>query len=183
MAITTTDHLTIEEFRTRYAEEKPYYEYWFGEAVQKSVPTWLHGLLQLIVCEFLTRAGYRAGPEVELRIDPDWQPKPDVVAALVVEHPYPTKPVDVVVEIISPEDRMNRVFEKCHQYVRIGICKIFVMDPQLHYAWEWSVQTENLERLSTMLLPNGQQIVVADLWNELDRRSNTSGELNSKHEQ
>jgi hypothetical protein len=29
-------------------------------------------------------------------------------------------------------------------------------------------------------LPNGQRIVVADLWNELDRRSNASGELNSK---
>lgn len=57
MAISTTDRLSVEEFRTRYAEEKPYHEYWFGEAVQKSAPTWLHGLLQLIVCEFLTRAG------------------------------------------------------------------------------------------------------------------------------
>jgi hypothetical protein len=48
------------------------------------------------------------------------------------------------------------------------------MDPQLHYAWEWSVQIENLERVSTMLLPNGQQIVIADLWNDLDRRCNAS---------
>jgi Uma2 family endonuclease len=172
MLRTASDYFTIDEFRVRFAEEKPYYEYWFGEAVQKSVPTWLHSLLQLIVCEFLTRAGYRAGPEIELRIDPDWQPKPDVVAALVVEHPYPTKPVDVVVEIISPEDRMNRMFEKRQQYARIGIRKIFVMDPQLHYAWEWNAETENLERVSTMLLLNGEHIGVAELWNELDHRSN-----------
>jgi hypothetical protein len=92
MATIASNLLTLEEFRNRYADAKPYYEYWFGEAIQKSVPTWLHCLLQAILTEFLTRAGYRAGPELELRIDSDWQPKADVAAALTVEHPYPTKP-------------------------------------------------------------------------------------------
>ena len=45
---TAIDLLSVEEFRQRYADEKPYYEYWFGEAVQKTVPTWLHSLLQII---------------------------------------------------------------------------------------------------------------------------------------
>ncbi len=167
---TAADLLSLEEFRERYADEKPYYEFWFGEAVQKSVPTWLHSLLQAILTEILNRSGYRSGPEIELRIDPEWQPKADVVAALVVEHPYPTKPVDVVVEILSPEDRMSRVFEKCRQYARIGISKTFVLDPEFQYAWEWSRMTENLERISVMALPNGRNIVLADVWGELDRR-------------
>ncbi len=162
--------LSLEEFRERYAGEKPYYEFWFGEAVQKSVPTWLHSLLQAILTEILNRSGYRSGPEVELRVDPDWQPKADVAAALVVEHPYPTKPVDVVVEILSPEDRMSRVFEKCRQYSRIGVLKIFVLDPELQYAWEWSRLTENLERTTVMTLPNSRHIDLADVWQELDRR-------------
>ena len=162
--------LTIEEFRERYADDKPYYEYWFGEAIQKSVPTWLHSLLQAILTEFLSRAGYRAGPELELRVDPDWQPKPDVAAALVVEQPYPTKPIDVVVEVLSPEDRMSRVFEKCRQYARIGVTGIFVMDPEARYAWQWSRKTANLERIAAMHLSNGGSIVVADIWQELDRR-------------
>jgi hypothetical protein len=34
--------LTLEEFRARYQDQKPYFEYWFGEAIQKTVPTWLH---------------------------------------------------------------------------------------------------------------------------------------------
>jgi Uma2 family endonuclease len=97
-----THLLTLEEFRCRYAEEKPYYEYWFGEAVQKSVPTWLHTLLARILADALDRAGYASGPELELRIDPNWQPKPDVAAALTVEIPYPTKPIDVVAEVLSP---------------------------------------------------------------------------------
>lgn len=166
--------LTLEEFRERYAEEKPYYEYWFGEAVQKSSPTWLHALLQAIVAEFLTRAGYRSGPELQLRIDSDWQPKPDVAAALVVEQPYPTKPIDVVAEILSPDDRMTRVFEKCRQYARIGTKKIFVLDPESKVAWEWNRDTVNLERISAMELPNGHSIALADVWNELDRRAGAS---------
>lgn len=162
--------MTLEEFRCRYAEEKPYYEYWFGEAIQKSVPAWLHTLLARIVADALDRAGYASGPELELRIDPDWQPKADVAAALNIEHPYPTKPIDVVAEVLSPDDRMQRILEKCRQYARIGISAIYVMDPELRYAWEWSRTTENLERISTMALPNGEQIVIADLWQELDLR-------------
>jgi Uma2 family endonuclease len=168
---TATNLLSLEEFRQRYAEEKPYYEYWFGEAIQKSVPTWLHSLLQAILTEVLTRAGYRSAPELELRIDSDWQPKPDVAAALVVEHPYPTKPIDVVAEILSPDDRMSRVFEKCRQYARIGITKIFVLDPESKSAWEWDRGTDNLERILAMNLPNGQSIAIADVWSELDRRA------------
>ena len=163
-----TQTLTLEEFRTRYADEKPYYEYWFGEAVQKSVPTLLHSLLVGILVQFLKLAGYRSGPELELRIDPQWQPKADVAGLSIVELPYPTKPIDVVAEVLSPDDRMMQVYEKCRQYARIGILKIFVLDPQYRYAWEWSRTTENLERISEMQLPNGKPISVQSVWVELD---------------
>ena len=43
--------LTLEEFRRRYAGRKPYYEYWFGEAVQKTAGTWLHSVLQAIAAD------------------------------------------------------------------------------------------------------------------------------------
>ncbi len=171
---TATHLLTLHEFRERYADKKPYYEYWFGEAIQKSVPTWLHGLLQAILTELFTRAGYRTAPELELRIDPDWQPKADVAAALIVEHPYPTRPIDIVVEVLSPDDRMSRTFEKCRQYARIGILKIFVLDPESKSAWEWSRATDNLERVSIMELPNGQMIGMTDVWSELDRRAGSA---------
>ncbi len=163
--------LSLENFRQCYAEEKPYYEYWFGEAVQKSVPTILHVLLVKLLLFALDQAGYESGPELEVRIDPNWQPKADVAAWTEMEGAYPTKPFDVVVEVLSPEDRMQRVIAKCRQYQRIGIRSVFVMDPEFHDAWEWSPSQENLERISAMILPNGQQIAVADLWTELDRRA------------
>jgi Uma2 family endonuclease len=168
---TATHLLTLEEFHARYDGEKPYYEYWFGEAVQKSVPTWLHILLQQIIGDLLTRAGYKAGPELELRIDPQWQPKPDVAGTLIsIPGPYPTQPIDIVAEILSPDDPMTRVYEKCRQYDRIGIGQIFVLDPETRTAWEWSRETHNLERISTMALGNGQKIELETIWDELDRR-------------
>jgi len=88
----TTHRLTLDEFHARYEAEKPYYEYWFGEAVQKSVPTWLHSVLMAVLTDLLHGAGYKTGAELELRIDPGWQPKADVVATLTsIPGPYPTK--------------------------------------------------------------------------------------------
>ena len=165
-----TQLLTLEEFRLRYADEKPYYEYWFGEAIQKAVPTTVHGLLQLILCEILKRLGYRAAPEVELRIDPNWQPKPDVLASLApLERPYPTKPVDLVMEVLSPKDAMSLVHEKCQNYQRIGFQQVFVLDPESRKSWEWSQETQNLERIEALRLTNGKSIELTEVWQELDK--------------
>lgn len=114
--------LTLEDFHHRYAGQKPYYEYWFGEAIQKTVGTRLHGVLQRIIAELLLCAGYKTSTELELRIDPQWEPVPDVAGSLKSIHGrYPTEPVDVVVEILSPGDPMSRLIEKCRNYIRIGI--------------------------------------------------------------
>lgn len=169
---TVAELLTLQEFRERYSDlDKPYYEFWFGEAVRKTVPTWLHAVLQGILCEFLARAGYKTGSELELRIDPEWQPKADVVAsASSIPGPYPEKPVDIVAEVLSPLDPMARVYAKCRQYQRIGIPTIFVLDPHDQNGWQWSAETDNLERISQMDLPNGSRIPLQTLWDELDRR-------------
>ncbi len=35
---TVTQPLSLEEFRSRYRQQKPYFEYWFGEPIQKTMP-------------------------------------------------------------------------------------------------------------------------------------------------
>ncbi len=94
--------LTLQEFRARYAGCKPHFEYWNGEPVQKAMPTWLHSLMQGLTRDLLREAGYKSGVEIELRISEDWEPVPDVIGATRIEQPYPTKPVEIVVEILSP---------------------------------------------------------------------------------
>lgn len=163
-----TQLLTTEEFRSRYAGVKPYLEYWNGEPVQKCMPTSLHILVQFLVTILLREAGYRAFSELELRIDPRWQPVPDVVGALQVEQPYPTKPVDVVVEVLSPEDRMSRVKAKCQKYSEIGIKLVIIIDPQLRYGLEWESQTGRLIETESIVLPNGGTLSLNELWRRLE---------------
>lgn len=116
-------------------------------------------------------AGYRTGSQIELRINPEWQPKPDVIAdAEPLEVPYPTTPVAIVAEVLSPEDPMGRVFEKCRHYERIGISRILVFDPESHTGWEWSRDKKNLERMVALDLPNGHRIAIQSVWDELDPR-------------
>jgi Uma2 family endonuclease len=170
---TAASLLTLEEFNAQYAHEHGV-EYWFGEVVQKGMPTWLHSALQLILGDLFHRLGYAAGSELDLRIDRNWQPRPDVTASLHVEQPYPTKPVDIVAEILS-DDPMTRVFEKCRNYARIGIAQIFVFDPEARMAWEWSRQTENLERIETLRLGNGASAPVEEIWAELEKRMRPAG--------
>jgi len=165
--------LTVEQFNAKYANEHGY-EYWHGEVVRKGMPTWLHGLMQAILLEFFHRLGYISASEVELRIDPNWQPRPDVTAALEIQRQYPTKPVDIVAEILS-DDPMTRVFEKCRNYARIGIPQILVFDPESRIAWEWSRETGNLERFEKLQLANGSHLNASSVWAELDARMRAGG--------
>ena len=86
-----------------------------------------------------------------------------------LESPSPTKPVESVVEILSPTDAMSLVYDKCQNYQRIGIKQIFVLDPESRRSWEWSRETQNLERIEALRLTNGSAIALAEIWQELDK--------------
>jgi Uma2 family endonuclease len=132
------EKLTFPDFQSKYERSERSYEYWYGEAVPKGMPTWIHGLLQGIIMQLLSEAGYLAGAEVELRIVPDAHPKPDVIATKgEVEDPYPTKAVDVVVEILSSDDPMPYVLEKCEAYRTWGFEYIYVLNPESRHLFRW----------------------------------------------
>lgn len=145
---TVANKLTVAEFEKRYGHEKPYYEFWHGEAVQKSMPTWIDGLLQMILSSLLSEAGYKAASEVNLKIDPDFHPVPDVIATRRrIEAPYPTKAVEIVIEILSDDDPMSRVLTKCRTYQSCGFEQIYVVDPQTRIVFRWIDQ--RLEETNT----------------------------------
>ena len=73
--------LSLEGFHARYDGEKPYFEYWDGEAVQKSMPTRSHALIQKILMQLLDAFGLESGAEITLKLDPAYEPIPDVIAA------------------------------------------------------------------------------------------------------
>jgi Uma2 family endonuclease len=160
---TAAAKLTVAEFEKQYGREKPYYEYWYGEAVQKSMPTWLHGLLQTILASLLSEAGYKSGSEVKLKIVPDFHPIPDVIATREpVELPYPTKAVDVIIEILSEDDLISRVLTKCRTYDSWGFEQVYVVDPFSRLVLRW--HDHRLEEVDAMA-----GIRVDRIWSALDR--------------
>jgi Uma2 family endonuclease len=155
-------NLTLAEFETRYGKGDQAFEYWRGQAIPKGMPTWIHGIIQRIVMELLTEAGYIAGSEVELRIVSDARPKPDVIATKGdIENPYPTKAVDVVVEILSVDDSMTYVIEKCAMYREWGFPNIYIVDPASRLLFRW---TGHALEITDFLMTAS----VAKLWERLD---------------
>ncbi len=166
----TATHISLEEFHVRFAHESGY-EYWFGEAVRKSVPTWLHAILQSLLAEIFYEHGYFSGSELDLRISRDFQPRPDVAASLELESPgYPTKPIDIVAEILSPDDPAEKVFEKCQHYAELGIFQIYVFDPIARSAAQWNRADQQLERIDELTLTNGSIVQVATIFIRFDQR-------------
>jgi Uma2 family endonuclease len=130
--------LSLQEFHARYDGEKPYYEYWDGEAVQKSMPTLLHSLIQGILLRLLNDIGYSAGAEVTLKLDRAYEPIPDIIAFDgPIADPYPTSPFEVAIEILSPDDSFSRVLRKCRLYEKWGIRQIVVIDPKDRLVWRF----------------------------------------------
>ena len=170
MPATQESLLTLEEFRVRYAGEKPYYEYWSGEAIQKSMPTTLHGTIQPIVVSLFKDIGYRSASEVTLRIDRDYEPIADVIADdAPLQQPYPTRAFAVVVEILSPDDPFSRVLRKCRLYERWGIQRILVIDPDTRLVW--SFENGTLNETALLARRGTKEATAAELWAEVDRQS------------
>src|SRR5579863_1187437 len=159
--------LTRQEFHTRYGGEKPYFEYWDGEAVQKSTPTRLHSLIETVLEYLLKALGYEAGHEIGLRLDPDYQPIPDVIAGDSIGDPYPTEAFEVAIEVLSPEDPFARVLLKCRLYQRWGIRQIVVIDPIVRQIWTFD--TGSLRETQTVAKRGERSVTADDLWTAVDR--------------
>ena len=162
---TVAPKLSLEEFQDRYGHADRAYEYWNGEARSKGIPTWIHGLLQKIVMLVLDEAGFESAPEVELRIAREIHPRPDVIATRTqpVEEPYPSRALDVVVEIISEDDRISNIREHCHKYEEWGFTGIYLVDPSDRSVVQW-------RNGASIPVPELAGIPVQKIWAELDRR-------------
>jgi Uma2 family endonuclease len=95
--------VSVEDYLHR--TEKPYCEYVDGVLYPKPMPTTLHALAQSMLIVLLRRQGVQALTEVTVRLTATKYLIPDVVAARSLQTPYPTDPVLLCVEILSPEDR------------------------------------------------------------------------------
>ena len=99
----------------RYSE-KPTCEYRDGVLYPKPMPTAFHALLEFMLVVMLRKLGLKSASELTVRLSPTKFLVPDVIAAHVIQNPYPTEPVLLCCEILSPEDRLGTMLTKCEEY-------------------------------------------------------------------
>ncbi len=128
--------LSLEEFHKLHDGAKPAYEYWDGKAVQKSMPTMLHSLVQGLLCAMLRQAGWNAGPEVRLKVVREAEPVPDLIAIRgKYRGRYPAAAPELCVEILSPGDSLEWAFRKAARSIQWGTECVWIIDPEKRTAW------------------------------------------------
>ena len=140
MEVSTTTLMPVEEYLR--LTEKPYREYREGGVSAKAMPTKLHSVVQYALLILLRNQGVQPWPELTVRISSTKYLVPDVVVADDFPGPYPTEPVLLCCEILSPEDRLGATFSKCEEYHAWGVPYCWVIDPVKRTAWEYHLAGE-----------------------------------------
>ena len=166
--------LSLEEFHALHDGAKPAFEYWHGAAIQKPLPTILHGIVQAILVMLLEKAGWNTASEVRLKVGADAEPVPDVIAERgKFKGRYPTTAPTLCIEILSPSDTLGKTLEKASIYVSWGSQCVWIIDPDKRTAWNVSGEAASEP---TWIAPGGvlhiheTSISLEDLFAEVDRK-------------
>ncbi|HEY3937250.1 MAG TPA: Uma2 family endonuclease [Bryobacteraceae bacterium] len=127
----TSTQVSVEEYLG--TSHKPACEYIDGVLIQKPMPTLDHSFIQSRIIALIAAffRAYVALPELTVRLrEKEWL-VPDVAITRRdrLERPYPTKPVHVCIEILSPEDRFSKVISKLEDYFAWGVPFCWIIDP------------------------------------------------------
>ena len=136
----TTTLMPVDEYlRTSY---KPACEYRDGVLTQKPMPTRKHALIQSSVYGLIHALfpDLEAVTELTVRLSENRYLVPDVAVQRKdrIQKPYPTEPIHLCVEILSPDDHFSEVVAKCEEYVAWGVPMVWIIDPVHQVAWEFS---------------------------------------------
>lgn len=121
-------------------------EYLDGEVVERNMGELPHGDVQGNLYHALRqlrrKLGIRVVPEIRVQISPQRYRVADVAVWRDdnIGSSIPTLPPFLVIEILSPEDRMIRMTPKIQEYLSIGVEWVWVIDPEEQSALCYSQQ-------------------------------------------
>ena len=155
--------VTPEQYLAMHFEREP--ELVHGELVERPLPTFPHGNLQLELGSRLRalRGSYsvHTGVEVRVRIAPDVFRVPDISMWTGPEPPpkLPGAPPILVVEVSSPDDRIYDILQKFEEYSAWGVHHIWLVEPELKRCHVYD--RGSLHQVSRLELPEFQFSVEA----------------------
>jgi Uma2 family endonuclease len=143
--------VSVEDYLRR--TEKPYCEYVDGVLYPKPMPTKRHALIKKFLMRLLDKQGVEALAEMNVRLSPTKYLIPDVIAAPSIQDPYPTEPVLLCVEILSPKDGVGAILAKGEQYHDWGVPFCWVIHPEKQIGWQYHAgcDPERVDRGGTLI--------------------------------
>jgi Uma2 family endonuclease len=127
-----------EYLKTSY---RPDCDYIDGELQERNLGERPHALLQgiLFAAFYNNRRAWKtvALPEQRVQVSPTRYRVPDLC---ILHQSDPADPIVrnapwICIEILSPEDRVQRLQERIDDYIAMGVGAIWVIDPQTRHAW------------------------------------------------
>ncbi len=134
--------MTLDEYlHTPF--DGPDRDYVDGEVVERNMGELPHAILQAELLRMLgnlTTLGIRALPEIRIQTSATRFRVADIGVwhAGPIGRRIPTVPPFLVVEILSPEDRLVRLQPKIREYLDHGVERVWVIDPDERRALSYS---------------------------------------------
>ncbi len=166
-----TGLISVEEYLT--TNYMPSCEYVDGVLHAKPMGTRKHGIIQARIAALINAnfENYEAGSEISVRMSPTKVLIPDVIVQdrKNIQDPYPTEPVHLCIEILSPTDRISEAFAKAEDYHAWGVPTVWILDPEARRSWEYCAGQRPVEIPASGSLTAGEILIVCkDIFAALD---------------
>jgi len=141
MAIATK--MTVEEYlRTSF---DPDCEYVDGEVLERNLGETDHGWIQRAILLYIAAREKELGvvilQEERMQLGPTHYRVPDLMILKGAGKPKEqiiAQPPLVCIEVLSPEDRLNRMQVKVAEYLAFGVRYVWVLDPRTKHAFVYT---------------------------------------------
>lgn len=126
--------IPVEEYLSTSYE--PEYDYVDRELEDRNVGEKDHSKLQFKLGLLLNRFGVVILPEVRMRASHNRYRVPDLAVYLKEpDEQVLTIPPFIVIEVLSPEDRMSRMLAKVQDFLQMGVEHVWILDSCLRKAF------------------------------------------------
>ena len=169
-----TELISVREYlATSY---RPDCDYVDGRIEERNVGEYDHGLLQIILGQLFMNHreawGIQAVTDVRMQVSGSHFRVPDltVLRAGTPKERIIAHPPLIVIEILSPEDRLSRFQDRIEDYLVLGVEHIWIIDPERRAAHTATASGLHPIRNNELSVPETPiRVVLSDLFAELDR--------------
>ena len=168
------EFISVREYLT--TSYRPDCDYVDGRIEERNVGEYDHGYLQLLLGHlFMSNRsawGVLALTDVRTQVGSTCFRVPDlsVLRTGTPKERILTHPPLIVIEILSPEDRLSRFQDRIDDYLRFGVENIWILDPERRFAWTATKDGLHLIQNGELTVPETPiRVVLSELFAELDR--------------